>query len=353
MQFVGRFDKSDPNAPRCSYASCRIIARFDGTKVTAKMQEQFYSWMEGAPSEWDVIVDGQTKQKLVMSAAETEFVLAEGLPPGTHVVELYKRSEPQTGTTQFKGFDFNGGTLLSPPARKTRRIEIVGDSSSTGFGVEGVGLTDPADGKCPGANHAAKYQNFRKAYGALLGNIFDAEVYASSLSGKGIYQNIWSHDVDTLPTLFVRTLPIEDKGNTWDFNSWKPDVVVVMAGGNDFATRQPVDTGAATVQQFTDAYRQFTAKLRQEYPQAHLILTVSPTTDDNEPVGSNTRTNITTGAQTVATERNAQGDTKTYFFAPVKAVKSEMTGCYGHGSPQFHERVAKELEAFIKPKLGW
>jgi lysophospholipase L1-like esterase len=289
----------------------------------------------------------------VTSAAETDYVLADGLPNGTHVVELYKRSEPQTGTTVFKGYDFAGGTLLSPPARKTRRIEIVGDSSSTGYGVEGVGLTDPATGKCPGANHAAKYENFRKAYGAVLGNLVDAEVYSSSLSGKGIYQNIWREDLDTLPTMFERTLPMDHKTATWNFAEWKPDVVVVMAGGNDFHGGRPVETGPATVEQFTGAYRTFVGKMRQEYPQAHLVLTVSPTTDDNEPVGSNTRTNITAGAQTVTNERNAQGDAKVYFFAPVKAVKSEMTGCYGHGNPEFHQRVAKEFEAFIKPKLGW
>jgi hypothetical protein len=354
VQYIGRFDKTDPNAPRCAYAGCRIVARFDGTKVKAKMQEFFYDWMEAAPSEWDVIVDGQTKDKLVMTPAETEFVLADGLAQGTHVVELYKRSEPQTGATQFKGFDFGGGTLLSPPARKQRHIEIVGDSSSTGFGVEGVGLTDPADGKCPGVNHAAKYENFRKAYGAVLGTLFDAEVYASSLSGKGIYQNIWAEDAETLPMMFVRTLPMDDQTPTWNFAEWKADVVIVMAGGNDFANRQPVDTtGPATVEQFTGAYRDLVTKMRTEYPSAHLVLTVSPTTDDNNPEGSNTRTNITTGAQTVATERNNQGDAKVYFFAPTKAVASETTGCMGHGSPEYHARVAKELEAFIKPKLGW
>ena len=317
------------------------------------MQEHFYSWMEAAPSEWDVIVDGQTKPKIVMSAAETEFVLADGLSKGVHIVELYKRSEPQTGTTAFKGFDFAGGTLLSPPARKTRRIEIVGDSSSTGYGVEGVGLTDPTTSKCPGPNHAAMYENFRKAYGAVLGTLVDAEVYSSSLSGKGIYQNIWREDYDTLPVMFGRTLPMDHKTPTWNFAEWKPDVVIVMAGGNDFHPGRPVETGAATVQQFTDAYREFVAKMRQEYANAHLVLTVSPTTDDNEPVGSNTRTNITLGAQTVANERNAQGDAKVYFFAPNKAPKSEMTGCYGHGNPEMHQRVAKELETFIKPKLGW
>src|SRR5690606_8908722 len=117
-------------------------------------------------------------------------------------------------TTAFKGFDFDGGTLLSPPARKKRRIEIVADSSSAGFGVEGVGMTNPVDGKCPGPNHAAKYQNFRKAYGPVLGEMVDAEVHGTVLSGKGIYRNIWIPDKETLPMLFTRTLPFET-ASTW------------------------------------------------------------------------------------------------------------------------------------------
>lgn len=349
--FIGRFDRTDPAGPRCAFSGCRIIARFDGTDVSATLKEQYGSWMVAAPGEWDVIVDGQTTQKLVMTATETKYVLASGLQKGPHVVELYRRSEPQTGTTLFLGFDFAGGTLLSPPKRKARRIEVIGDSSSTGFGVEGVGMTD-ASGKCPGPNHAAKYQNFRKAWPAVLGTVVDGEVYSSSLSGKGIFQNIWVTDKDTLPIMFLQTVPFASTA-LWDFSQWKPDVAIVMAGGNDFATGQPADEGPATLAEFTDAYRQLVAKLRQEYAQAHLVLTVSPTTDDNEPVGSNTRSNIKTGAQTVVNERNAQGDAKVYFFEPNKAPKSEMTGCEGHGNPQFHERVATEMAGFIKPKLGW
>jgi lysophospholipase L1-like esterase len=352
IQLIGRFDTTEPGGARCAYAGCRIVARFEGTRVSAKLKEEYFTWMEAAPGEWDVIIDGATTEKLVMPAEETTFALAQGLPAGVHTVELYRRTEPQTGTTQFGGFDFGDGVLLAPPVRKTRRIEIVGDSSSTGYGVEGVGMTD-AEGKCPGVNHAAKWQNFRKAYGAVLGDLVDAEVFGTSLSGKGIFQNGWHPDKQTIPILFSSVLPMETTSGLWDFTTWQPDVVVVMAGGNDFAIGKPVDEGPATPAEFTEAYRQFAATLRGVYPQAHLVLTLSPTTDDAEPPGSNTRTNIANGAQTVVTERNGQGDAKVHYFAPNKAPKSEMTGCFGHGSPELHQRVANELAAFIKPKLGW
>lgn len=74
-----------------------------------------------------------------------DFVLAENLPPGPHEVEIYKRSETQTGITQFLGFAFPGGKTLPPPQRQARKIEVMGDSFATGFGVgehrlPGVGL---------------------------------------------------------------------------------------------------------------------------------------------------------------------------------------------------------------------
>jgi hypothetical protein len=351
VQYIGRFDKSDPAHPRCAFEGCRIIARFSGTEVSATMRELFYDWMEGAPGEWDVIVDGQLTPKIVMTATDTKYVLATGLPPGNHTIELYRRSEPQTGITTFSGFDFGGGTLLQPPPRRTRHIEIIGDSSSAGFGIEGVGHTD-ANGRCPYPDHAAKWENFHKAYGALLGDIFNAEVFGSALSGLGIYKNGWVLDNDTLPVMFLRTIPPDDT-SVWNFNEWKPNVVIVMAGGNDFTIGKPYDTGPATLEQFTGAYRDFAAKLRSVYPLAHLVLTVSPTTDDDNPPDHHTRTYIETGANTVVTERNAKGDAKVWFFEPIKAVDSEMTACYGHGSPEYHQRVASEIAAFIRPKLGW
>jgi lysophospholipase L1-like esterase len=306
--------------------------------------------MEAAPSEWDVIIDGKITQKLVMTSDETSFVLASGLPAADHVVELYRRSEAISGTTQFLGFDFAGGTLLSPPARKGRRIEIIGDSASSGFGIEGIDFADAGD--CPGPDHAAKWANFHKAYGAVLGDLVGAEIVADVHSGKGISKNIWRPDTETLPILFTRTLP-EDPSSAWSFGDWKADVVIVMAGSNDFSIGEPTDDGPATLEQFTTAYRDFVTNIRSDYAQAHILLTVSPSLDDNVPPGSNTRTNVKAGAQAVVNERNQQGDTKVWFFEPNKAVASELTACLGHGNPAFHERVAAELAAFLKPKLGW
>lgn len=350
VQLVGRFDMRDPVGPICAWPGCRIVARFTGTQVSVWLREDVQVWMDGAPSEWDVAVDGAWQKKLVMPAmgGEQEYVIAAGLPDGTHVVELYKRSEAQDGATQFLAYDFGGGKLLSPPARKERRIEIIGDSAASGYGVEGVGLGPD----CPGPDHAARYQNFRQSMGARLGEMLDAEVAGTVHSGKGIVRNIWTADKETIPVLFPRANPA-DPTSTWDFSSFLPDVVVIMVGGNDFAIGQPADEGPATLAEFTAAYDAFVVSLRQKYPAAQIFLTVSPTVSDDEPAGRSTRSNVIAGMNGVSRRRNDAGDAKVHAFEPGIATPVERTGCEGHGNPQFHDRVARELAAQIEAKAGW
>lgn len=350
VQLVGRFDTRDGAGPRCAWPGCRVIARFSGTRVSVQLREYVEPWMAGGPSEWDVAVDGHWQSKIVTSTSRTaeDYPIAEGLPDGPHVVEIYKRSEAQNGTTQFLGYDFGGGKLLPPPPRKARRIEIIADSVASGYGVEGVGL-GPV---CPGANYASKYQNFRLSMGARLGELLGAEVAGTVFAGKGVSKNVWTEDLETMPVIYPRALP-DDVTSTWDFSRFVADVVLVMLGSNDFAPGEPVDKGQASPAAFVDAYAAFVATVRKSYPAAHLFLTVAPSLNDLHPPGTQTRTNVAAGVEAVAAQRNAAGDARVYTFAPTVSTPSEHTGCEGHGNPQFHQRVASELAAQITARTGW
>jgi Carbohydrate esterase 2 N-terminal/GDSL-like Lipase/Acylhydrolase family len=350
VDFAGRFDMSDANAPICGWPGCRIVARFEGNRVSARMQELTESWMSGGPSEWDVAIDGELRPKLVMEESTKDYALADGLGPGAHVVELYKRSEAQTGTTRFLGFDFGTGKLLPPPGRHVRKIEIIGDSAPAGFGVEGVGQTQAS--KCPGLQYAAKWQNFHKSFGARLGEILKAQVYGTVYSGKGMVKNIWRPDEQTMPLLFPLAVPTNEHV-PWDFTAYVPHAVIVMIGGNDFAIGQPEDDGAPTLAQFTDAYDAFIVTVREKYPSAHIFLATSPSVSDEEPAGRGSRTNVLRGIDGVVSRRNGAGDAQVYAVAPPVAEKSELTGCEGHGSPEFHQRVANDLAPIVRQKLRW
>lgn len=348
IRFIGRFDTRDPAGPTCAWPGCRIIANFSGSEVKVRFDERVETWMQGGPSEWDVAIDGVLQPKLVLQLGARDYVLASGLPAGAHRVELYKRSEAQNGYTQFLGYDFGGGALLPPPLAATRRIEFVGDSGPAGFGIEGVGQGPD----CPGPDWAAQWQNFHKAMPARLGEIVSADVHGTIYSGKGLVKNIYRSDPDTLPVIYSRANPILSN-SPFDLSSYVPDVFVVMLGGNDFALGQPVDDGAASLADFTAATRALVGVFRTRAPQAHVLLALSPSVTDTEPPGRDSRTNVKAAFDAVAAERAAQGDARVYSVAPPLAAASELTGCNGHGTPQYHDRVAQQLAVVVKEKAGW
>jgi hypothetical protein len=343
--FIGRFDTRDPAGPKASWPGSRILIRFDGTDLSVRLDDELATDKPG-PSEWEATIDGALQPKLTLARGPEDYVVAKGLAPGVHVVELYKRSESQVGVTQLLGVDYHGGKLLAPPPPSARRIEIIGDSAATAFGVDGIGPS------CPGANDAAKYESFRESWGAILGTTFRADVHGTSYSGKGLLKDIWRPDTEVMPRLFSRANP-EDDASTFDLSSWQPHVVVVMLGGNDFDVGQPVDDGPVTLEAFTTAYESFVATLRAAYPDAHVFLTPSPTLSDEQPAGRASRTNVKTAIASVVASRANAGDARVYAAEPAIATPAEITGCDGHGGPAFHVRVAHELAAVIEPRAGW
>jgi hypothetical protein len=341
---VGRFDERDPDGPKCGWPGCRILASFDGASVTARLDEA--AGYDG-PSEWDFAIDGVWKPKLVLQPGAHDYDLATGLASGKHLVELYKRTESQSGVTKFLGFDFHGGTLLSPPPRSGRRIEIVGDSDVAGYGYEGA-LTGT---DCNGEGWLGRYQDFHEGWGARLAEKLDAELAGTVFSGKGFVYNAWRPDTETIDVLYPRANP-EDATSTFDLSKLVPDAVIVAIGGNDYNVGEPTDDGPAPLDTFTAKVRAFTAMLRSSYAKAHLFLMVYAALDDDPPDRAR-RTNVSTAFQTVVSERNAAGDDRVSLLVPAQYTTGELIACSGHGGPAYHERIATYVAAELGARLGW
>lgn len=345
VRFVGRFDVRDQAGPKCGWPGCRILANFKGTSVSVKLDE---AEMPDGPSEWDVAIDGTWKPKVVLQIGTHDYDLATGLPDGDHRVEIYKRSESQTGVTQFLGFDFHGGTLLSPPPRQAHRVEVVGDSDAAGYGYEGASN----GGKCDGEAWKARFQNFHAGWAALLGDSLDAELSGTVFSGKGFYYNAWRPDTATIGVLYPRANP-EDETSRFDYSQFVPDAVVVGLGGNDYNFGEPQDTGAAPLAGFTDKVRELVGMVRGAYPQAHVFLMANAALSDDDPPGRQKRTNVVTAFTTVMNEYVARGDKRIYFTAPPVANYTELTACDGHGGPEYHARISAFMAKEIAAKTGW
>jgi hypothetical protein len=337
VQLIGRFDTTNPNEPEASWPGVRIVTRFFGTAVSVKLREHVEDWMDGGPSYWEVSIDRQRPTVLPMIADEQPHVfdLAKDLPAAEHEIELYKRSEMQTGMTRFLGFDFHGGRALAPPPRLTRHIEVMADSYGTGYGIEQLGAPDLV---CtPPPDHAGRHQNFHKSYGALLGERFGAEVEGTVYSGKGLTRGIWPTDTDGLIEYYNRSNPNPAMAHNpplFDLKSWVPDAIIMAQG--------TVDNG---ISNWREVFRDFVVnQLRARAPDAHIFLVVP---------GHVAREKFTSAVLSIEQERAAAGDTKVHAVVPASEEPEEMTGCGYHGSPVFHARVAKAIGDVMAEKMGW
>lgn len=337
VQLIGRFETTDPAGPKASWPGSRILTRFVGTKISATFNEYAADWMEGAPSYWDVSIDGAPPSLVLVMIPDKQphtFELAANLPQGPHLVELYKRSETQTGVTQFLGFDLHDGKALPPPPRLARHIEAMGDSYAAGYGVEKL---DAPDLKCLPVDHAGQWQNFRKAWPSLLGQRFNAEVEGTVYSGKGLYRGVWPTDTDGLVEYYNRANPnpeFASSAQLFDLKSWTPDAIFLAQG--------TVDAGMSN---FYSVYRDFVVnQLRARAPNAHIFLIVP---------GRVQRDKLTAAVNGVTEERYAAGDLKVHAVIPAVEQPHEMTGCGYHGSPAYHQRVADEIAAVVVEKMGW
>lgn len=316
IHYVGRHDATDPGHVRMGWSGVGAVFRFNGTDASVRLDDN--------GRYWTVVVDGQVQPNLATSPGEQSYPLAVGLPAGEHTVELYRRTEGSFGSTTLLGVDLVGELLAPPPV--TRRIEVIGDSITCGYGNEG---TDPC-------NFSAETENHYLTYGALAARTLGAEVSTVAWSGKGVVNNYGDDTFEPLPQIYDRLLATD--AAPWDF-SWQPDVVVIDLGTNDFST-----DGDPPENVFVPAYVAFLAHLRDVYPDA-FILPVAPVLFGNEAVM------VAGYLQSAVDQRHAAGDMQVA-FADIN-VQWNGSGCDGHPNLAAHAGMAAKLVTELQAHLGW
>jgi lysophospholipase L1-like esterase len=323
VRFVGRFDGSDPAGPRFAWSGSGMIARFSGTSVGIKL---------GGAQQYTVLIDGVMKPKLLPAAGGALSAIASGLPAGEHVVEIYRRTEANQGESQFLGFDFGAGTLLAPPPAPTRRMEMIGDSITCAYGVEGANMN---------CTYTEDTQDQYLAYGSIAARNVGADVTTVAWSGKGVVCNYGDDPtscVDPLPVYYDRTLP-ERTDSQWNFSQWQPQVVVINLGTNDFSTA--VDPTSA---QFSAAYQAFLLHIRSKYPTALILCTVAPLLGGSD---------LTTARAAIDAAVAATGDANIKSFTMDPTDPADGYGCDYHPSVKTQQKMAAVLTAKLKTELGW
>src|SRR6188768_3245960 len=252
VHYVGRVDTSDPTVARFAWSGTGAIARFNGSIASVEL---------GGGQEYTVVVDATVQPKLV--AKEGLNTLTQGLSPGEHTVELYRRTEASQGESTIRSFDFGGGQLLAPKA-VVRRLEFIGDSITCGYGNEG------ASASC---GFTPQTENHYLSYAAITARNLQAELSTVAWSGKGVvcnYGDDANSCTDPLPTYYDRILP-NRADSIWDFSRFQPDAVVINLGTNDLSTSTDPDQSS-----FEAGYKALLVRVRHAYPNARILCTNGP-----------------------------------------------------------------------------
>ncbi|MEY4551336.1 MAG: hypothetical protein RL685_7531 [Pseudomonadota bacterium] len=329
VRFIGRVDTTssagfDGTGARFAWSGSGVVARFSGSQVAVRLV---------GGQQFTVLVDGVLQPTLTPTGGLD--VLASGLAFGEHTVELYRRTEANQGESQLLGFDFGDGAQLAPPPLPERRVELVGDSITAGYGNEG------ADMSCP---FTPETENHYLTYGALAARQLGAEVSTVAWSGKGVVCNYGDDPTscsDPLPPYYGRTLPAR-ADSVWDFNEWQPQAVVINLGTNDFST-----TSDPTQAEFETAFGTLLERIRSGYPEALILATVGPLLNGTDL--STARSYIANVVQA----RNTAGDARVKSFELAPTNAADGYGCDYHPSLRTHEIMGEALTAVLRTELGW
>ncbi len=320
IQGIGRVEHKGERALRYAWSGAGFRLSFTGSSLTLHLRDQ---------NRHSVHLDGQPEPVLVTTREREEYVVAQGLGPGTHVLEVRRRTEASFGPTELLDVTVGDGELLPSAVSRSRRIEVLGDSISCGYGNEGK------DTSCP---FSAETENHELAYGAVLGRLLDAEVSTVAWSGRGVMKNYDGGPGEVMPLLFERTMP-EDMTSRWSFTEYPVDAVVINLGTNDFSTEPDPDP-----EEFSRRYLALLERIQSVYPKAVILCTLGPMLSGTDLENAEAAIRA---AVTALSERALSRA----FFHPMQ-TRNAAPGCDWHPSVSTHEAMAKELFQVLAPLLG-
>lgn len=326
------------------YSASFLEFSFQGTKVEAEFVTDRLDWPDIHRAWVAVFVNGAEEpvMRFPLTKEKERMVLFESEQPKETTLRIMKYSEAAFGAVGIAAIDV-AGELLSPPPEKQRKIEVIGDSITCGYGIEGIADKD---------TFTTAQENPWKAYGCRIARALDAEFSFISWSGNGIISHYVEETVNEprndealMPELYryedfsaeFRRKKNRTEYLKHDFSAYQPQLIIIHLGTNDGSYTRHIP---ARDRAFVNGYVNFLQEVRQANPEAVMLCTVGL---------MRTETNALV-AEAVA-QANALGDERVFFKeAFLQNGETDGFGADWHPTEATQKKFAEYLTGFIREK---
>ncbi|MEC8553707.1 MAG: GDSL-type esterase/lipase family protein [Planctomycetota bacterium] len=243
VRFTGRWVLEKHEAPWCAWQGSSFLAAFEGSGVFAELESDAVEYLR-------VIVDGDhvNSKKLKLKPGKHEYVLAQKLGHGKHLVEVVKETYAHRGKLRLHGVSAEGGKLLPVENEEQRiRIQFYGDSNLSGHSL--------GHEKNEGA---PEFAGCHFTFAGIASRMLDAEYQNISVGGATILGQ-----QNSVLAFMGKNDYYEDEPS-WDFSRFVVDIVVLNVGANDINRRDKTE--------IKRNYLTLLRKLRSVHRDSHIVV---------------------------------------------------------------------------------
>ena len=289
-----------------------------------------------------VYVNNERTSDILIDSAEKTVSVIDCDTPVNSDVKIIKLSECAMSCVGIKALCADDEAVITPAAVSDRRIEIIGDSITCGYGV---------DDEDPLHHFFTATEDVTRAYAYKTAQNLGAELDLFSTSGYGIISGYTEGDripEQTIPQYYesfgfsYSSFANKDKPHSlkWDFSRFVPDIIVINLGTNDDSYCQDDESRQAL---YTTEYTKFLHKVRSLNPTAYILCTVGI-------MGQRIFPALQKGVDAYKTE---SGDEKisTLLF-DCQIPEDGLVADY-HPTETTHNKAAAKLTGEIKRIMNW
>ncbi|MDP3437485.1 MAG: SGNH/GDSL hydrolase family protein [Bacteroidales bacterium] len=322
IRYTGRIVKNEDGSVSFDWSGSYMELKFTGSFLAIKVSDTRKNY-------YNLFVNGVEQGVVETFGKDSVIVLASGLKGKNNVVRLQKRSEGEQGKSTIHTLYLSKtGKILEYNPGRTRHIEFIGNSLTVGFGTEG---------KSKDEKFLASTENCNLAFGAIISRYFNADYTLIAHSGWGAVRNYG--DTSRVSRISMKDKMLQtfdmEPGQMWNFTSYKPDIVVINLGSNDFSTKpHPLK------EEFLGAYSIIIDRLREKYGDVP-ILCVAP--------------NRGPAFEYLQEFVRARADKRLHFTAYLQGVYNSDSdlGSVGHPNYSGQQKLAMVLIPYISTATGW